>query len=371
MPGSRARLLAGFLFLSAALSGCSLMAPQTYALKEQPPADLAVRAELTQVPFFPQDDYYCGPAALAMVLNAAGVKVSPEELVDQVYLPGRKGSLQVEMLAAARRQGLIAYELAPQVTDMLREVAAGSPAIVLENYGPFSWIPVWHYSVVVGYDLQRLEVIRRSGVQERRPTPLPIFEKIWKHENYWSMLAVPPDRVPVTATEPRYAAAVIALEKAGQIRNAQIAYQALLRRWPASLAGEMGSGNTAYALHDLDAAESAFRRASVDHPDAVAAFNNLANVLAERGKFSDALAAAEQAVSLGGPLLPETQATLEEIRQKAEIARAQAMKIQPPAEVEVPMQVSAPVAPEAAAKKTSKPHKKRVRRRARAPVNPG
>ena len=211
MHSFRARLSAGFLFLSVALSGCSLIAPQTYALKEQRPADLPSRAELTQVPFYPQEDYYCGPAALAMVLTAAGVKVAPEDLVDQVYLPGRKGSLQVEMLAAARRKGLIAYELAPRMTDMLREVAAGSPAIVLENYGPFSWLPVWHYSVVVGYDLQSLVVIRRSGVQARRPTPLTIFEKIWKNENYWAMIAVPPDRVPVTATEPRYTAAVIAL----------------------------------------------------------------------------------------------------------------------------------------------------------------
>ena len=155
MHSLKARLLAGFVFLSALLSGCSIIAPQTYALKEQRPSDLPPRAELTQVPFFPQEDYFCGPAALAMVLNTAGVKVSPEELVEQVYLPGRKGSLQVEMLVAARRHGLIAYELAPQVTDTLREIAAGTPAIVLENYG-FSWYPVWHYSVVVGYDLDTL-----------------------------------------------------------------------------------------------------------------------------------------------------------------------------------------------------------------------
>ncbi len=336
MHGLGARLLAGFLFSSAMLSGCSLIAPQTYALKEQRPADLPLRAELTQVPFYPQEDYFCGPAALAMVLNSAGVKVSPEELVDQVYLPGRKGSLQVEMLAAARRKGLIAYELAPQVADMLREVAAGSPAIVLENYGPFSWLPVWHYSVVVGYDLEKQEVIRRSGIQRRRPTPLTIFEKIWKHENYWAMIAVPPDRVPVTATETRYTAAVIALEKTGQIRSAHVAYQALLRRWPASLAGEMGHGNTAYVLRDLDTAESAFRRASVDHPDAAAAFNNLANVLAERGKLSDALRAAEHAVDLGGPLLTETQATLDEIRQKVDAARAREGEFKPPGEGQAP-----------------------------------
>ena len=361
MHYSGARLSAGFLFLVVALSGCALIAPQTVALKEQRPADLPARVELTEVPFYPQEDYYCGPAALAMVLTAAGVKTAPDDLIDQVYLPGRKGSLQVEMLAAARRRGLIAYELAPQMTDMLREVAAGSPAIVLENYGPFSWFPVWHYSVVVGYDLQSLVVIRRSGVQQRRPTPLTIFEKIWKHENYWAMVAVPPDRVPVTATEAGYADAVIALERIGQTRNAQIAYQSLLRRWPTSLAGEMGRGNTAYALHDLDTAESAFRRASVNHPDAVAAFNNLAHVLAERGKFSDALAAAEQAVSLGGPLMTEAQATLEEIRVSAAAARAKEAEIPPPVEVRAPARNSPP----AAAAETSykaKRQKKPVRR---------
>ena len=52
MHGSRARLSAGFLFLIAALSGCALIAPQTVALKEQRPADLPVRVELTEVPFY-------------------------------------------------------------------------------------------------------------------------------------------------------------------------------------------------------------------------------------------------------------------------------------------------------------------------------
>src|SRR3982750_3125163 len=102
MHNFKARLTAGFIFLSALLSGCSFIAPQTYALKESTPGDLQPRAELTEVPFFPQEDYYCGPSALAMVLTAAGAKVTPEQLVEHVYLPGRKGSLQVEMLATAR-----------------------------------------------------------------------------------------------------------------------------------------------------------------------------------------------------------------------------------------------------------------------------
>ena len=323
MHSFKARLTAGFIFLSALLSGCSLIAPQTYALKEKRPPDLPARVELTEVPFYPQDDYYCGPSSLAMAVTAAGVKVTPEDLVDQVYLPGRKGSLQVEMLAAARRRGLIAYELAPKVEDLLRELAAGTPAIVLENYGPFKWFPVWHYSVVVGYDLNRLEVIRRSGKRPRLPTPLPVFEKIWREEDYWALLVLPPERVPVSATETRYAAAVVALEQSGHLKNAFIAYNALLKRWPTSLGGQMGRGNAAYALRDLDTAEAAFRQATQDHPDAAPAFNNLANVLAERNKLNDALAAAEKAVALGGPMLATTEATLEEIKQKIAAAHAE------------------------------------------------
>ncbi|MDO8595082.1 MAG: PA2778 family cysteine peptidase, partial [Sulfuricaulis sp.] len=222
-----------------------------------------------------------------------------------------------EMLAAARRRGLIAYELAPQLSDVLREIAAGTPVIVLENYG-FRIYPKWHYAVAIGYDFERAEIIRRSGLKQRQTMPFAVFEYVWKDDGHWAMIAVPPDRVPVTATEARYANAVIALEKSGQIKNAHTAYNALLKRWPNSLAGQMGRGNTAYALKDYETAESAFRQATQDHPTAAVAFNNLAQVFAERGKLDAAFAAAERAVSLGGPLLAATKTTLEEIRKKVE-----------------------------------------------------
>lgn len=355
----KARLLAGFIFLL--LAGCASFGPQTRELGKNLPADFPQRTELAQVPFFPQEDYFCGPSALAMALNAAGAAVTPEALVDQVYLPGRKGSLQVEMLSAARRQGYIAYELAPQLQDLITEIAAGTPAIVLENYG-FSWYPVWHYSVVVGYDLPKLELIRRSGFKPRLTMPMPVFERLWRQEGQWAMVVVPPDRVPATANETRYAAAVVALEKSGHLKNAFIAYNALLKRWPASLVGQMGRGNSAYALHDLDTAEAAFQQASREHPDAAAAFNNLANILAERGKFSDALVAAERAVNLGGPLLPTTQATLDEIRPQAEAAaRAQEIKAQEQAASKAQISPPAPAAaPAPAVAPKSKPRKKRT-----------
>ena len=312
----KARQTAGFLLVATVLGGCAGLLPQSAGLREQPPPDLPPRTELREVLFHAQQEFHCGPASLAMALNAAGVDATPEELVSQVYLPGRKGSLQIEMLAAARRHGLVAYALEPRLTDVLREVAAGTPVITLENYG-FRILPRWHYAVTVGYDLAAGELIRRSGLTPRQTMPFHVFEYVWKSDGHWAMVALPPDRLPATASEPRYAQAVAALERAGQVKSAHTAYGTMLKRWPSSLAGLIGSGNTAYALGDLAAAEAAFTQAAQAHPEAAAAHNNLAHVLAERGKIPEALAAAQRAVTLGGPLLSSARATLEEIRKKA------------------------------------------------------
>ena len=122
-------------FCALAVSGCASWAPQTRELSRGIPRGLPERVELKQVPFFPQKEYQCGPAALATVLVGGGAKTTAEELVAQVYIPERKGSLQVEMLAAARRHGMVPYVLAPRFEDMLREIAAGTPVIVLQNMG--------------------------------------------------------------------------------------------------------------------------------------------------------------------------------------------------------------------------------------------
>jgi len=312
MMAWNARFIVGVFLLS--LGACAT-APQTRLMLDSPPASLPRHAELSDVPYFAQDAYQCGPASLAMTLSAAGMAVTPDTLKPELYLPDRHGSLQVEMLAAARRQGAIAYQLAPDLNDMLREIAAGTPVVVLLNLG-LSWYPVWHYAVAVGYDLDDAEIILRSGPEPRQILPMRTFEYTWARSGYWAMTALPPGKIPETAEATSFIAAVSALEKLSGPERVQSTYIAALERWPGNLSAQIAVGNTAYRLHDLTAAEKAFRLAARDHPDSVAALNNLAQTLADQAQYQAALEAAHRAVSLGGPLAQTAQETLDDIERK-------------------------------------------------------
>lgn len=272
------------------------------------------------MPFFPQETHQCGPASLATILTAAGRPVTPEALTPRVYLPERQGSLQVEMLAATRREGLLAYPLAPSLTDLMSEVANGTPVVVLQNLG-LSVLPLWHYAVVVGYDLESEEIILRSGLTQREVMPLATFERTWARGGRWAMLALPPGRLPASAREDTYVRAALALEAAGQTAAAHEAYLSALSRWPRNLLARMGLGNTAAALGAWQEAEAAFRQATQDHPQEWAPHNNLAFALAQQKRWKEALQAAQRAVALAGDA-PEARRTLDEITRQMTGARS-------------------------------------------------
>jgi len=270
------------------------------------------RFELEAVPFYPQKAYQCGPAALAMALNWTDLPISPEDLSDEVFTPSRKGSLQSSMITAARRHGRIAYVI-KGLDGLFPEVVAGHPVIVLQNLG-FSWYPVWHYAVVVGYDRPQKIVVLRSGPLARKEMPFRTFENTWARSNYWGLLVLPPDEMPVTAEKDLFLAAVLGLEKARRFRSAIDGYGTALKRWPESVAALTGIGNCYYALRELKKAEAAFKETIRLNPNAGSGYNNLAVILFEQGRKPDAIIAAEKAVSLGGALAAEYQKTLEEIR---------------------------------------------------------
>ena len=298
-------------FIVVALFGCSAL-QRTQMLPR--PDNVPANFELVDVPFYPQTAYQCGPATLAMALTYHGLSLTPEELQSQVYTPSRKGSLQTDMVGATRRHGRIAYEITGP-DAIFPEIAAGHPVIILQNLG-FSSMPVWHYAMVIGYSFTEPNVILRSGVTQRKVMSYDTFEKSWAHSNYWGLMVLKPTQIPVVAEETKYLTAVLGLEKSQQFQAAVSGYQTALIHWPGSLPALMGLGNSYYAMEDLPRAENAFREATDRYPRVAPAYNNLAQVLLEQGRKREALAAAQKAVSLGGPMLSVSQKTLQEIRSK-------------------------------------------------------
>ncbi len=313
LASMRAPAAAGVCVLAViTLLGCAT--PQVARLDEGWPGDLPARVELTHVPFFPQEEYQCGPAALAMVSGAAGVDITPQALIEQVFLPARKGSVQQEMLAATRRQGLLAYPVRPEVEAVLREVAAGNPVLVFQNLA-FPVFPVWHYAVVTGFDRDRNVLVMHSGVTERLEVSLFAFERTWARANYWAMLALAPKRLPATVEAPVYVAAAAALERVNP-RAAQTAYGLALQRWPSDRVALLGTGNAAYALGERNTALAAYRKATTHHPDFAEAWNNLAQVLLENGEVAQSGVAIAKAVALGGARLPDYLSLAQQIQEK-------------------------------------------------------
>ena len=287
------------------LTGCATLSVPDYA--SSAPEGLPRQVELTDVPFHPQDAYQCGPATLATVLEHAGVARTPAQLVDEVYLPARQGSLQFEMLGAVRRAGLLPYRVAPQADALLQEVAAGNPVVVLQNLR-FDWFPQWHYAVVVGYNLSAGELVLRSGGEKRLTMPIADFDRSWAKSGRWAFVALPSQRLPATAREAEYVAAVADLERVAPAAARQ-AYRRALAVWPTNLFARLALGNAAYRQHLLDEALTEYRQATLDHPEAADAWNNLAQILHESGRGREAREAAARAVAIGGARLETYRAT--------------------------------------------------------------
>ncbi|MEE4113180.1 MAG: PA2778 family cysteine peptidase [Desulfobacteraceae bacterium] len=269
---------------------------------------------LTAVPFFPQQAYQCGPAALAMALSWSGVPITPQELVPEVFTPSKKGSLQPAVVAAARRHDRIAY-LLTDPRSLSDEISAGHPVVVLQNLG-LSWYPVWHFAVVVGLDFTDGAVIMHSGTTPRKRTSFKTFAYTWSRSDYWGLLVMPPWQLPAVATEGHVLRSVGHLERLGKWQAAAEGYRAALRRWPDSLIATVGLGVCLYRSGDLVAAEAHFRDATFRFPHEGVVYNNLAHVLMEMGKNAEAAEAALKAVDIGGPLKADYERTLEEIQMR-------------------------------------------------------
>lgn len=285
-------------------AGCA--SPQVKQLADQWPEALPQQAMIASVPFVAQSEHECGPATLSMVLQFYGKEVTLSQLVDQVYLPARQGSLQVEMQAAPRRHDMVSYVLEPKMSALLQEIAAGHPVIVFQNLS-LPLYPVWHYSVVIGYDKNRDSIMLHSGETPNQSMSFYTFEQVWARGHYWAMVMLPPNLLPASLRVDKVATEIAHVEKVNPT-VALMAYQRALSVWQDDPMLLLGAGNAAYNLGQKEAAVDAYQHLVEKHPGFADAWHNLAQGRFELGLYALAADAIHQAIQLGGVHLAQYQA---------------------------------------------------------------
>ncbi len=271
---------------------------------------------LLDVPFIEQTDNLCGPASLAMVANYYGQNVTAEDVANLIYIPEKKGSLQIEMQAAARSLGLVAYSMNMDLASLRSEINAERPVIVLQNLA-FNIYPIWHYSVVTGRAPNNDYLLLHSGRHEYYRSSWTTFENTWRRGKYWALIAAPVGDIPNSVTEQEAVNAALDLEKVGKFRAAQLTYTAVIGRWPENFTAHVGLANTHMQLQEPLAASEAYKQALQLNTQSAEALNNFAYSAFSLGCEITALKAASCAIRLNNANRSELTATLAELKNKS------------------------------------------------------
>ena len=277
----------GLLLVTLFLGGCA-SGPPSYDWPAQSRTE--VPSEIDEVPFFPQERYQCGPAALAGVLNWSGVNTTPDELSPYLYIPERQGTLQPELLAQSRRLGRIPFVIPAHPDALLLELEARHPVLVLQNNG-LSWYPQWHYAVVVGVEPDEDgddQVVLRSGDMQRYPLDADTFMNTWRRSNYWGVVVLPPGELPVSAGPARVLRAIDDFARVAEFDAVMRALDSAGERWPQHPGIQFALGNHQYAAGNIAGAEHHYRKGIAADPSAAMLRNNLAWLLAEQGEVEEA-----------------------------------------------------------------------------------
>ncbi|AGH47063.1 PA2778 family cysteine peptidase [Paraglaciecola psychrophila] len=156
------------------LQGCQ-NTPQTEMLSGSILNNVSPRKLIKDVPFYPQEKFFCGLTTLSEALNFYGHSTTPESIAPSLFILGREGSLQLEMISAARSYGLLAYSTQSDFKTLFSLIDNDVPVIVFQNVAA-SWFPMWHYALVIGYGQIEQKIILHTGEAEVHEMSYELFE---------------------------------------------------------------------------------------------------------------------------------------------------------------------------------------------------
>lgn len=261
---------------------------------------------------YPQDSYYCGPSSLATVFKKEQIVFNYDDLSQHTFTPGLKGTLQPQMKAAARKYGLIPYETGKSLKDILLELSNDTSVIVLFNLG-LKTVPVWHYSVVTGYDKAEKKVFLSAPNGSETWMSFEEFETFFERGGSWAISLIKPPKLPKTSSENNIIAAILDMYEINQKEVAKQAAVSHLSNNPASYQTMVLLANIYLKEDDYRSAAFMYNEILKIKPKEPSILNNLAAALLKQKKYDEAKKYAIEAVKIGGKFAQNYQNTLDEI----------------------------------------------------------
>ncbi|THB67972.1 MAG: peptidase C39 family protein [Gammaproteobacteria bacterium] len=294
-------------------------------------ADIPEKYFLKEFPFYKQEQYHCGPAALHMVYLWQKKKVNYQQIIADTFNTKLKGSLQRSLVENIRKNGMIPYTI-DNYQQLTTEIAAGNPVIVLQNLG-LELIPRWHYAVVIGYDSVNGTVTLHSGAQKNHVVGWKVFSRTWIRAHNWGMVAVPVTAIPASvnlslAYKQEYLNEIYGFSRNGHFNLSLTAYNTALKKWPDNQTAIIGKADSLYNLKKIDEAIDTLKKAIENHSGSAVIYNNLAHILMEKAgndkmQLQQAHTYAQKALALGNKKqdknCPAYKQTLQEIKKRLRI----------------------------------------------------
>ena len=179
MPQIKSIIFFALIFICSA---CATMHP------------LPDNAQFIDVPFFKQDDYQCGPSALATVINywygktQSNKYVPHEEIIKEIYSPTAGGTFTIDLELYARRLGFSVQQYSGNIDDLRAAVDKGVPPVILVDYGLLIY-EVNHFMVVTGYTEKG--IILNTGKERNKIIFNEDLSEIWGKTGFWTLVIEP------------------------------------------------------------------------------------------------------------------------------------------------------------------------------------
>ena len=130
------------------------------------------------VPFVKQKDKFCGPAAMASVMQFYGQDIDQVEIAEQIYTPELNGALISDMENFARDKGYNTLSTNGNFELLKSHLDSKHPVILLVDKGKWK-VSVPHYYVAYGYNDESETIILHTGFNEAQEISFAKLDKEW------------------------------------------------------------------------------------------------------------------------------------------------------------------------------------------------